>query len=605
MIGAFQLLRLDRWFIPGIISVLLMSASGVGMFLKMWTTTPSHIEPAIKISLFDRLQAASLASSAHVLEEKGNYADAKASWTLAVANDPGNLNLIRGTLRVLGKESATHQTGREAAIYGSWLLRLTQTNRSDLSLVIKTLEHTRRYQEIGQLLEGEQPQLTAETQAVRLRALFHFGQYRQFQKVWERSPDLFGENKRLQLYYLGLTAILNQNPEDFRALKDAYNALDPYDPHYLESRQIAIRAHAAGQHTGTCHRLLKELVDRRMATLPDHLFYWHLLIRNGLGELILNDLEDVGQPATESEAVNLARTLHLAGHKSESAAAAQNALKVFGASAPDLWLQFGNQLAVDQEWHQLNTLAQEVHRHEAVSDRIGPMAQYWEALTALQSDHPDKAAALFQTIVQSPPRSPQMRFALATRLLSLGQDEAADALVEGLDGKTNEVRTYWGVRIGAAIQAKDSALFLSVAKAAYNSSPEFAPHINNYLSALLGERQRTNLVMELSKKLMASNPDQIAFRLNRAHALCLNADWDQAVAILDKIEPNERTAPAIKADYQLARFRLAAGQGNRERMSELHKSMDLSHFMPVTEEWIRESIKTPHSGILAPRESHP
>lgn len=581
-----------RWLIPVIVVILLLPFVILGAFLQIWRTTPPDFKPVIRVSLVSYVQSKSLARSAEQHVKKSQWEDAERSWTMAIGINPGETDFLRKALHLFGQNGVTPLSGQKSTVLGNWLLKLTSTNQTDLTLVLESLERNRRYGAIGKLVDKEMDKLNSAGRAVYLRSLFHSTQYNQFSTLWDKHEGEFEDDPLMQIYHLGVRCILEGKLEDYNAFARARAALDPHRPDFHRSLQIALRAHGKSGQEPVCRGILSDLVSRKKATLLDHLCYWQVLITNATTDSIADYYQNSAPPATEIEAMILLQTLYRAGLKEDAARAAQKAVDALGREASgNLYLTFGNLLAANQEWQQLDDLAQDIDEKSFLKKQIGSDAVYWEALTALSLEKKDKASLAFDQIVDNPPNHPKRRFSLALKLLLLGQTQAADDLIKGLDGKKENVQFYWTMRIENTARSGDSDALEAIAKVAYESNPEYLPHLNNYLVALILQRNQPELALEIADQLIAAAPDPIAFQLNYIHALCLNAMWDKASELLKGIQIETIQNPIVQKDYTLAQFRLAVGREENDEILRLGDALHLNYFMPQTVAWVKETIE--------------
>ena len=585
----FNFIRADRWLIPVVLFGSLFVGVCVSVFLKIWPATPDWVEPTVRVSLFDHLQARSLAHKALENSQSGRHEEAKSAWLLAIANHPGKPEYLRGLLREVPHLPPSLELGQETIAYTAWLQRLTRTNRSELKLILNGLEHCHRYNRILEHADRE-GSLPHSRSAAFLRALFHTGQYQSFAANWKLAEPEIREDSLMKLYHLAVTAIRTQKAADYTALKEAYDPIDAYQPHYLKSRQLALRAHAFGAHTRSCRAILKDLRKRNQAMLSDYLFYWHVLIRNGLVDRIAQEYKDVPAPQSELEAIALIRTLRKAGLYDASLRVAKETLDTLGAMAPRLWVDYGNLLVEEELWLELNRVASQIQTSSVLS-QIKPIANFWEALTAWSADRHDRAQDLFEQIADSPPDSPIMRIQLAAKLHGLGQNEAADSLIEDITGEDNRIRGYWLQRAGTAYRAQELDEFSNAVAAAYEFDPSFDPFINNYLVMLITKRENPQKALELSRQLLEAQPDFVPYRLNRAHALILAEQFEAADTLLGGLGPLQLTDADLQEDYQLGLFRLAVGRKQFKHVLRLADTLNRSKLLPDTEAWIAKQVE--------------
>ncbi len=582
-----HLTKIDRWFIPALVLVLLAPLIGVFALLKLWRTSPPGFVPPVHISALDYFQVKAFIRRAQSAEANGNTADAKRAWSHAAANNPGNPELLRNTLRVMSTMPPSDHTAQEIGLYGSWLLRLTEGKpTTDIPLVLSAYEHARLFPEIISLLQSDTIVENEETTPFLVRAWFGLGQYQPVREFFDQNPEIRNHDSMMALYDLAAHALTIRDDASIQEFETKYTNENRSSLERLLADRVALRVYTAARRTTEATRIIEYLVSKNADTLPDHLVYWHMWIQSGKSNLVSELHHSAGAPVTVVEALALARTFREAGLPEKAAEVAKEALVRFKESSIVLWLEYGNQLIQNEDWHALNALAQSASNASAPSGDLKPIAHYWEGLSALSAGRPEVSKEHFQKMATAPPEAPKLRVEMAMKLLTLDQTQTADHLVAGLAGQTPDVQTYWLNRTTQAFETKDATKFTAVAKTAYESDPTFLPHVNNYLSALLGQRTSPELALQLSQELIDSAPTFIAFQLNRAHALCLNEMWDEAQSVLEAIPAEEREVPLIANDYQLVQFRLAVGRDDREAAIRIFQVLDTSGLMDATAEWV-------------------
>ena len=85
----------------------------------------------------------------------GRFEDAGYAWKAALAQSPADADLVRGLLKnglAAGNQPAR---GAGAALYGSWLLKLTDTNLADLELVSQVLDRAGHHDLLIELIDSK------------------------------------------------------------------------------------------------------------------------------------------------------------------------------------------------------------------------------------------------------------------------------------------------------------------------------------------------------------------------------------------------------------------------------------------------------------------
>ncbi len=583
------LIKLDRWLLPAVLMLFLLVGLTGFSVLKLWRTTPENFKPVVKVSWLDYLQSWALQRRANQDLAANNPEAASGALAAAIGNDPGNPHLFRLQLDVIQQMPPSLSSGKECALYGSWLMHLTRTNRADLERFVQTMEHCRHYAEITYSLESKFESSSAPIQASYLRALFEQGNYSQFQEIWARRSEGLQAEPLMPLYAKAIEVIdKTAKPTDLEELKANYKSIKS-DPAFADQAgHVVVRTFAAIGRLPETRQVLRELINRRSANVSDHLAYWLLLLRQGQTESIQYEPGEVGQPANVVEALLLANLLRSIGEKEASRLIAESALTVYGGQSYQIWLDYGDMLTSDQSWQELHNLARRAQNH-VNSTELPAMAQFWEALIAWKMDRPERAAEAFGQLADLPPESEQLRFQMANALLALGQAESADQLVTGMRGDSSSVRLYWLRRVNESLSSKNLSALHGVALSAFESSPSDLVHISNLASAILLARKEPQTALELTQQLMAAKADFLPYQLNHIHALIQAKQLTEAEQWLARLAEVEKAAP-IEADYEFAQFELAVAKGARDEIVSRFGQVKTDSLFPETIRWVQEAV---------------
>lgn len=581
------LFRVDRWLIPVLGLAMLGSVLGVGSFLKLWTNTPEGFEPVVKVSVFDLLQAKALTQNALKHEASGHVVAAKAAWRGVIGNTPGRVEPLRRYLEILQQEETDRSAAREIFRYADWLLRLTEYDPGDVELVARALEHSRRYTEVLRLVNSRD-ELSTGSEAAALRALFWLGHHDVFGKKWETAaPDLRSASL-MELFAQAHRVVSEAALEDYQAFLNRLAEVEPYTAAFLPAQRLAIRVHAALGRAGACRRVLEDLEKRRLVSFSDYLPYWQLLIEQGQSGDIFRQYAQVGQPVTEFEGYSLVELLRSADRVDEALKVSSGLLEHFG-NPVSLWLDHGNLLMEHQRWHELKSVAMNVHQSDRLS-HLWSTAKYWEGLAELFLEETELAEENFAEIADHPILSPATSLELVNRLRHLGQKKAAYKVLNQLEEVLAEDPNYWVIRCQIAAADKDLEALVESATKAYERSPDDIGNRNNYAVALLLQRQDPEKAVELGRGILKEAPDSIVYKLTLIHALIQGNRLSEAQRMLESLEGEKVATADIFADYRLALLELAYAQQRFTDVLAFRAGLDLSAFMPEKVEWIEAAV---------------
>src|SRR5262249_53874179 len=140
----FPLLRqllFERWFRLAFAACALIFVFFALFLPKIWKTTPTGFRPIVKVSGLDLVQAWSLKRTALKAEQAGQFDEANYAWQAALANNPANKDLVRGSLNCVLRDPHRREHALQALGYAYWLLKLTGTNDlADLQLAGRVFE---------------------------------------------------------------------------------------------------------------------------------------------------------------------------------------------------------------------------------------------------------------------------------------------------------------------------------------------------------------------------------------------------------------------------------------------------------------------------------
>jgi len=138
-LGDWPLLRmlvLNLWFrvvFAGFVTVLILL---ILLVPKLWRVTPAGFLPEIRVNLLDLAQEWSLRRQAHTAVERGDQVSALAHWKGALAQNPANVDSLRGWLRAAGQGLMVEERP-DAVRFGRLLFSFGATNQTDTELVAR------------------------------------------------------------------------------------------------------------------------------------------------------------------------------------------------------------------------------------------------------------------------------------------------------------------------------------------------------------------------------------------------------------------------------------------------------------------------------------
>lgn len=148
-----KMLVLLFWFRVVVLGMAAVLVAGVIMVPRLWVVTPPGFLPRVKVSLLDKVQAAMLKRSAERAMARQDYDGAYDAWRNAFGNNQGDPDLTRGLIRCIMAPDPMVENRLPIGVQAAdWLLRLTQTNRTDVELVTSFYDKAQLYELAGLLL---------------------------------------------------------------------------------------------------------------------------------------------------------------------------------------------------------------------------------------------------------------------------------------------------------------------------------------------------------------------------------------------------------------------------------------------------------------------
>lgn len=563
-------------------------ATGVLSLVKIFPSTPRGFLPEYRMSVLDKLQAASLARGARKEAEAGRVDEAVLGWQAAIANDPGDPKLHRGVIEALlvpPEPPPKHLT--LGAANAMFLLRLTQTNSADLDLTARLFSRYGLDRLLIAFLQPREDTLTREQASSYLRALFNLNSMDAFGSTWTRYSNSLAADPEMKLYFAAWQA--GWGPASgMRAANDQLASA-------LTNRATANLAHrltlsvaSSRSDIDTFERSLQQLSDARGDRIRDHITHWQLLVRIGQRDRASQLARNFATPAESAgDVAALADAYNSLGLSDTASTLLESQMPVFNYS-PEIWQRLGELYAQKQRWGDLRALAFQVRTSDRISvSQIG-LTWYWEGLAELNLGRPDSSREAMKRVVEYPPEDPLIAFRIATNLQQNGYPDEATQLLTRLEKEFGDRASYWLQLVVAAHEAKQFDVMESAARRGYALATNNPVFINNYAACLLVQRTNAPLAVQLTLKRLAASPNDAGANLNHALALLQNGRLDDAERILNRFSAAE-LATSNRTILEFARFELNLRRGNREAALKAYRDIDPRHLMPPQVLWLEKS----------------
>ncbi len=570
-----RLVFFSFWFrLAFLCLVFLLTALGLCL-PKIWRTTPPGFLPEVRISGLDVAQAWSLRRSALRAAAAGRYHEAAFAWETAVGNNPGNPELLRGSLRnILRIELLKPKYLGSTLWQAAWLLRLTGTNRTDVELAAQVYDKFQLHDQVLRLLTPAQNRLTDPEEGLFLKALFHTGQSKKFAERWGKLGDRQAGEPEMQLYHAAHLAGWGLGERVQAGREFLERALNDPARRVLASR-LQMRVAATRRDADAYSEALERMDRWQAATLLEHVRYWQLLAATGnkTGAIALARAYP-HPPASAAEAVGLIEAYVTLGLNDDALQFLERNATRFGNS-PYIWIAHAELLIEQQHWEDLRVLALQIRRQDGVRDALGGYSYYLDGRAEL-------------ALGGQPFESGTLGLATASSLLKLGYPLPARDILLPLENVLDGNTDYWQAVFASAFEIRDPLLLLKAATKSSELQPDNIVALNNYAAALLVNRARPQEAVKLTLVLISRLPDSPAAKFNHAVALLLNRRTDEADALLSRVNLKALT-PREQASFHLARFEVSLNREEYDRSRELGERIEVKHLFPNQVKWLQEA----------------
>lgn len=535
-----RLLVLDSAFLV-VLCVVLVVAAGVGAVLpKVWRTTPEGFRPEVKVSLLDKMQAWSLRRKAQRLAAAGEHTEALQTWVGAIANDPGNLEVIREWLRHLaGPRRPDPSTLRSLGRQARWLFALGGTNRSDVGLVALAFDRAGLRDAVLSLLDPHRHALLPAEESAYRKALFlttRFDQYaEQRASAAPTAPD--AELDLCEDAYVAGWGPAEAAPAAAERLaRAAWDAvLGP----------VATRA----QLMVSLQRLdpdgyaeaLRRLPAGGLDEMADHVRYWRLLATVGRLPEARRQAEDhPPTPRNASEMLTLTDGLLALGLSEQALRDLRSAVRTLGEepgpAGCEIWMRQAELLIQAKAWDDLYAAALQmrVSPHNALE--LAGMSFCLEGRALIGLNRFEESGAAFARAVEASFPSPLAALTVSKVMVEAGQFTLARQLLDRLEpGLRDDLRYWQWISEAVSAERKDHTRLVEAARQSHRLDPSHPGHRLNLAAALLIDGESVAEALAITRTLVREHPELPQARLLHGLALAQNREVDQAEVLLNGI----------------------------------------------------------------------
>lgn len=565
-----QMIVNDRWVrlaVLGFVGILVTFVVGL---LPIIPSTPEGIQPRVKIKFLDLLQSKALARTARIQTAAHEWESSFFSWRLAIANDPGNIDLSREYLKALFTAPMNHETRFWIdKIYPSmaWLLTLSENNEEDILLCAKILERYSKLEEAKFIIQSSKNQSRPEFLVYKIKSHYFQDDFDRFQKDWANlfkspvatkledsaqsptglDPELIDE---IKLYQLAWLALRQQDSDSYQELIQASTTVEPesdvYRPEfkYIDSaNRLLCWTSALLGDTEQFDKALNRLTEMGNVSPVEYSYEWILIAKSDQSaalEKAKTFLESV-EIRDFTTAMKLNRALTLLKFEKLQSSFLDNCLSTFSRFNPKIWIITADHLIAYEKWPQLKSLASELELDPIMGAKLRAIALFYKGLADYRRGSQSTAPELFQNASETPFPNVEIACYVASGMSSLGFNEIANTCLLNQPDEMAQGQTYNGLLFELAIKVKNEKQALKAARTLYELNPAYPVYQNNLAAALISSETDPDLAIQLSEQTRETMPKVPAFAINSAMAYLIKDNSEQARALLEPFVENKKS----------------------------------------------------------------
>ncbi len=556
----------------------------VALAPKLWISSPPHMDETFRISGLDLIQSWNLKRNARKEEAAGRPKEAISAWIGAIGNNPADSEAIRGFLQaVVGlpkPERAYLGTGVGQARF---LLRLTRTNRSDLTLASDVYRCFELYPQTLALLDQPSEPLEPKGLENQLISLFETGRMEGFGQVWSTNSAALSERPVASLYHAAWAA--GWGPiQELSAGRSKLLAAAESGEWVRLARRLLLTLHFSQLDLASYRKVLGQLRDTRDSRAQDEVRFWILLERSGKHD---QAVELARQHTVAAESAQEAEMLILAwkrlGLNDIAIEFAREQMPNFSYH-PGIWTALAELLMQSQNWDDLSALALELRTSRLREGYYG-WSQYLEGISDHHRSRTVDAADQFAAAATNSFQDPLLAFSSAAQMRRLGYPGPSTTLLKSLQSRFADSTTFWAYLQRSAYEARQGDIILEASEQLHLMQPTNAVAANNFAAALLTKRVRSDEALKITDGLYRRFSRNPAVRINQASALIRNARLEEALPILQSLDGMEMSV-SEKTFSRLAWFEYFDARGEAEKARGEARKVEKRFLFQDQQEWL-------------------
>lgn len=540
------LLISSPWFRRSI-ALCLIIAIGVPLStVKFFRSTPAHVNLEYRMSVLDWFQAKAFARAARTSEGSIGREDRFGRWRMAIANNPGSLELNRSYLESLMTFDSMRFDWHDAIRTSLWLQKLSKTNLTDLELACRTFEHYRLDHMVIDIVEAYEGEPSQTIEECYLSALFGMGEYEKFRDYSQVVGSEKRESVSLSLSQAASNLIVGDSGES----KEAQAILDVAKQNWQTTdlaHRLQLRVSFENKDLPGFLSSWSQVLNNFADTTQDNIMLWEMLRQAGRIEDARTAARSYNRrPRTSNEVTGIADALTKLGMGETALAYLENYSTVFGFQEAN-WHAQALHLMREGNWDKLARLSVVIRSSADVTMPLIAFSYFIEGKAEYERNRFAAAKVAFATIENFSMLESYLGLYVGSNLWDLGFVEAAFAAVYPERERYRNNLSFWDLLFDVSVALGRQGAMLQAAQNLYRLDPLNGQYRFHYASILLSQRIQLEEALALTFSAATQFSDRVAIQLNYGQALMLNDRDQEAKNILISIDegrfsPEERNA---------------------------------------------------------------
>lgn len=588
----FRIFRKDRAFAYafvlgiGMVGLLLLSIPRL-----IRTTPPDFPLGEVRVSVVDLAQAWSLARAARRAEAEGDLDSALQAWRSASANNPGDPEIHRGSLRFLrGQARAPYGDAAYANHLATWLTALSPGSVEDRLLAAEVLEKYSLSTRALELLEASPSGTGDAVDRARARSLLASGQHGAFEPLWRTNHVAWGSDPAMAPYLAAWDMMRDGGSTGLEAglrLKEA--AADKGAGGLVAARLL----HQAGVRRGLVEEVnlgLQRMVEGGSSTVVQHAQFWQLLLRSGREEearAYARVFKDTPRDAASAQL--LVETMKQLGLREEALRFLERSVGDYGTAVP-VWRVYFDLVVEAGSWNEVRRLTANARVLCSRQDALYGETLFADYRAAQGTGRTNDAAQVVRELIDL--RSPDVTgvIRVAGRLRDDGRSSQALAVLRNHEAAFAGSGPFWGEYFQVGRVLKDVSLLRRAVGELLRLQPRSAMWANNRAALLLITGENPAEALQLTFEGLQKQPESAAFRINHAIALFMNGRVNEAARQLEGLDA-KRLEPDAATSYHLLLAEIRGAEGRWDEAGRTAGRVDRSLLFPHQVERLEQVLK--------------